>query len=204
MEILDSDIHVYLAAVKLGTEAHATRRYGDSPYTVHLAHVENTLTRFGFTDPYLLAAAWLHDAVEDKTGVTLDDINIKAGLTVALLVEAVTDGEGQNREDRKVESYRRMRGRAEAIPLKLADRIANVEACYLTRSENNFHDTWRNEMFTQEELNLIAEALDRWIKSGEYETSQLFGENVFGAISQEELVRELAEKVAAAQKAGSQ
>jgi guanosine-3',5'-bis(diphosphate) 3'-pyrophosphohydrolase len=135
METLDSDIQMYLAAVKLGTEAHAQQRYGDAPYTVHLAHVENALVRFGFTDPHLLAAAWLHDAVEDNTGVSLHEINLKVGLIVALLVEAVTDCDGETREERKRESYRWMRGRPEAIPVKLADRIANLEASRLTNSD---------------------------------------------------------------------
>lgn len=135
MDNIDSEVQMYLEAVKLATNAHADQRYGDAPYIVHLAHVENTLVRFSFTEPRLLAAAWLHDSVEDKTGVTIDEINRKVGLWAALYVEALTDGEGANRKERKAESYRMMRNRPEAIPVKLADRIANVEAGILGGSD---------------------------------------------------------------------
>jgi (p)ppGpp synthase/HD superfamily hydrolase len=132
MADMDAEVGMYLAAVKLATAAHAGQMYGDVPYTIHLAHVEHTLVRFDFTEPHLLAAAWLHDSVEDKTGVTLDEINRKLGLVMVQLVECLTDGEGANRAERKAQSYYRMACRPESIPVKLADRIANVEACVLS------------------------------------------------------------------------
>jgi (p)ppGpp synthase/HD superfamily hydrolase len=57
--MIDNDVRIYLNAVTLAHQAHAGQMYGDAPYTRHLAHVENVLSRHGFSDPTLLAAAWL-------------------------------------------------------------------------------------------------------------------------------------------------
>lgn len=141
---LDKDIQIYLAAVRLAHVAHKSQSYGDVAYTRHLAHVENVLSRFAFTDAELWAAAWLHDAVEDKTGVTLKDINRQCGLMVALAVEALTDGEGANRRERKAESYFKMQSRTEVIPVKLADRIANLESC-LSDGNKSLAQMYRKE-----------------------------------------------------------
>lgn len=130
MPILDYDIKTYIEAVKFGHEAHKEQLYGQHPYTRHLAHVENVLTRFAFTDLDYLAAAWLHDSIEDETGVSAEKIIERLGSpTIARLVVSVSDGKGANRRERKQSSYEKMRAYPESISLKLADRIANVESC---------------------------------------------------------------------------
>ena len=65
------------------------RKYSGLPYIVHPEAVANmvaTVTK----DPTILAAAWLHDVVED-TPVTLDQVKTEFGEDVALLVENLTD-----------------------------------------------------------------------------------------------------------------
>lgn len=101
--------------------------YGLLPYTHHLQDVERTLVRFGEIRPELLVAAWLHDIVED-TDVKLRDIEENFGEEVARLVAAVTSEEGPNRKVRNALTYPKIREAGpDAIRLKLADRISNIE-----------------------------------------------------------------------------
>ena len=105
--------------------AHREQRYGDGPYVTHLAAVRAVLADFGY-DGALGVAAWLHDTIED-TGVTRDDVAQRFGEEVASLVWAVT-GIGANRKARNASAYEKIRATPRAAILKLADRIANVEA----------------------------------------------------------------------------
>lgn len=109
--------------------AHAGQKYGpsDKPYTYHLEQVVNVLKRFGINDPEILAAGWLHDAIED-TDTTAENLRFLFGSRIADLVDAVTDGPGQTRELRKARPYRLIPQCPGAVALKLADRIANLEA----------------------------------------------------------------------------
>lgn len=107
--------------------AHDEQTYGDDPYLKHLDDVVAVLRRFGYNDPELLAAGYLHDVIED-TETTRDDLEATFGSRVADLVDAVTDGEGNNRAARKARPYRLIPGVTGAVLLKVADRIANCEA----------------------------------------------------------------------------
>jgi len=65
------------------------RKYNNQPYDVHL-HAVAKLVASVTDDPEMIAAAWLHDTVED-TPATLDDIAESFGTAVAELVESLTD-----------------------------------------------------------------------------------------------------------------
>ena len=117
---------------------HAGQRYGHKPYAEHLQDVENVLIRFGVRDLpldtclVLLSAAWLHDILED-TDTSRDDLESKFWSDVANLVWAVTNEDGCNRAERHVKTYHKIRTHGvNAVTLKLADRIANTEACIET------------------------------------------------------------------------
>lgn len=112
----------------LALRHHGDQRYGDKPYAYHLEQVAAVLTRFSLGTPELLAAAWLHDVLED-TGATAADL-AAAGIParVIALVEAVTDEPGATRDERKAKTYPKTAALRDAVALKLADRIANVEA----------------------------------------------------------------------------
>ena len=108
--------------------AHTGQEYGTGAFhEKHLARVVATLRRFGVEDPVLLAAAWLHDAVED-TDVTDADIRREFGDEVGDLVWRLTDEAGENRKERHRLTHLKIRERPEAVRVKLADRIANVES----------------------------------------------------------------------------
>jgi (p)ppGpp synthase/HD superfamily hydrolase len=116
------------AALAWGRKVHAGQQYGDQPYAVHLNAVADVLRRFGHgDDPVLVSAAYLHDAIEDQ-GVNRDEIAERFGERVADIVQAVSDPDGETRAEQKAAAYPRIRALDGAVIVKLADRIANVEA----------------------------------------------------------------------------
>ena len=112
-------------AAAFAAHAHRDQRYGAEPYSTHLAAVRLVLYDFSLAGD-LAVAAWLHDVLED-TETTREEIAALFGDDVAALVEAVT-GRGQNRKARIANAYGKIEAMPEALYLKLADRIANVEA----------------------------------------------------------------------------
>jgi (p)ppGpp synthase/HD superfamily hydrolase len=113
------------------THEHVLKRqqlYQSLPYTHHLADVAATLRMFGVDDEDLEIACWLHDVVEDCPGVSNKHVAEHFGERVAGLVAAVTNEEGPNRKTRHALTYPKIRTTPDAILVKLADRIANVEA----------------------------------------------------------------------------
>lgn len=113
------------------TMHHKSQPYGDQQYVVHLTDVNRVLVDAGITDDILLEASWLHDVVED-TPATCEDIKREFGVIVAAIVWAVT-GVGKNRKERNKSAHEKIAAYgSEAVTLKLADRIANVE-----RSKND-------------------------------------------------------------------
>jgi (p)ppGpp synthase/HD superfamily hydrolase len=75
------------------TAAHAAvkqvRKYTFEPYIVHPTEVAGIVASVPHTDE-MLAAAWLHDTLED-TGVSIVDIHVEFGHKVAELVGWLTD-----------------------------------------------------------------------------------------------------------------
>jgi (p)ppGpp synthase/HD superfamily hydrolase len=110
---------------------HGQQRYGDHSYLVHLEEVRDVLSRFGFTPeraPILHQAAYLHDLFED-TPLTPDEaIHLGAHPDAVQTALLVTDEEGATRKERKLKTYQKTKTDPIAVILKLADRIANVEA----------------------------------------------------------------------------
>lgn len=121
-------------ARRFATEAHARagqrRKYTDEPYIVHPAAVVE-LVRSVTHDDAMLAAAWLHDTVED-TSATQGDIEAQFGARVASLVEMLTDSTptaAKNRAARKLAHFRHTASASpEAQTIKLADIIDNTRA----------------------------------------------------------------------------
>ena len=114
--------------------AHAGQEYGGGDFaTEHLARVVDTLKRYGERDPLLLAAAWLHDVVED-TSVTVAELGEEFGGELATLVWRLTDEAGPTRRARQTATHAKIREDVRAVRVKLADRIANVESAQERRS----------------------------------------------------------------------
>src|SRR5688572_10506498 len=119
-------------AREFAIRAHASighrRKYTQLPYDVHLANVAEIVSSVT-NDPEMIAAAWLHDVVED-TPVTLEDVQSQFGEGVAELVEWLTDvsrPEDGNRAKRKTTVRAHLaQASSRAKTVKLADVIDNA------------------------------------------------------------------------------
>lgn len=105
------------------------RKYNNQPYHVHLQAVAKLVA--GVTDdPEMIAAAWLHDTVED-TPATLDDIAENFGAAVAELVESLTDvsmpSDGNRAIRKSIDREHSAQASARAKTVKLADLIDNCQ-----------------------------------------------------------------------------
>jgi len=104
------------------------RKYTGDPYIVHPAEVAKIVAGVPGATPDMVAAAWLHDVVED-TGCTITDIHMGFGADIAALVGWLTDvsrPEDGNRAKRKaMDRAHSAQAPAEAQTIKLADLISN-------------------------------------------------------------------------------
>lgn len=131
------------------TAAHAAvaqmRKYTYEPYIVHPADVVSIVSTVPHTDA-MLAAAWLHDVVED-TGVTNETIRAEFGEEVADLVGWLTDvsrPEQGNRSTRKaIDRAHTAMAPAEAQTVKLADLISNTKS--IMAHDEKFAKTYLEE-----------------------------------------------------------
>lgn len=110
---------------------HIFDRYDGGPYEAHLLRVESILAQYGFAGPDWRAAALLHDVVED-TGTTRGEVEAMFGENVANLVWAVT-GVGPDRKAKQRDIIRKVLILPAAAPIKVADRLDNVEQARFAR-----------------------------------------------------------------------
>jgi len=131
------------------------RKYTFEPYIVHPAEVASIVRSVPHTDE-MVAAAWLHDTVED-TDVTIELIRAEFGDKVAELVGWLTDvsrPEDGNRAVRKaIDREHSASAPAEAQTVKLADLIANTRS--IMKHDVAFAKTYL------EEKRLLLEVMDR-------------------------------------------
>ena len=128
----DKQIEFVRSAYILAADAHKEqRRKSGEPYIIHPIGVASILAGLQM-DEYTLAAAFLHDVVED-TEYTFDDIRNIYGTVVANLVDGVTKlGKIAyiSKEDRQIENYRKMflamARDIRVVLIKLADRLHNM------------------------------------------------------------------------------
>jgi len=113
------------------------RKYTNDPYIVHPAAVAAIVRSVDHT-PEMVAAAWLHDVVED-TPVELGEIAQRFGAEVAVLVEMLTDvsrPEDGNRAARKaIDRAHTALASPEAQTIKLADLIDNTASIVMNDPE---------------------------------------------------------------------
>jgi guanosine-3',5'-bis(diphosphate) 3'-pyrophosphohydrolase len=117
-------------ALQFASEKHVHhRRKGgrDIPYINHPIAVATMLATIGdVTDPDLLAAALLHDTVED-TDATHEELVEHFGAEIAALVAEVTDDPSLSSAQRKLTQEREASSKsARAKLLRLADKTCNV------------------------------------------------------------------------------
>lgn len=137
-------------AIRFATEAHERidhlRKYSNLSYTVHLDQVAK-ITETVTDDEEMIAAAWLHDVVED-TPATLEDIEREFGVSVAILVRELTDiskpSDGNRAERKALDKAHLAQASARAQTIKLADLIDNCMD--ITKYDPRFARVYVKEM----------------------------------------------------------
>jgi (p)ppGpp synthase/HD superfamily hydrolase len=116
----------YREARMVAVKLHASQSYDEVfPYEKHLDDVVEVMKRFGFSGKYIIAS-YCHDLLEDSA-ISYNKIKIHFGEEVAEMVYCVTDELGRNRKEKKSKTLPKTASNPDAIILKLADRIANIE-----------------------------------------------------------------------------
>jgi (p)ppGpp synthase/HD superfamily hydrolase len=98
------------------------------PYTIHLEEVSTLVDAWGGSDE-AIAAAWLHDTVEDCPPTRHEDLVAEFGDHVADMVAELTDDVSlptPTRKERQIETAPRKS--EEAALVKLADKTSKVAA----------------------------------------------------------------------------
>jgi len=143
-------------AYRFAEKAHEgqVRKNGD-PYIVHPMTVASILTEL-MIDPPTIAAALLHDTVEDVERVTIEEIQTQFGEEVARLVDGVTKLsrlDFADREEQQAESLRKMilamSKDIRVVLIKLADRLHNMRTL-------RFQDAERQVAIARETLDIYA------------------------------------------------
>ena len=128
-----------LAAADAAARWHVDdRRKGAAkePYVNHLIEVAHLVAQAtGGRDTALVAAAFLHDAIEDQE-IPAAEIASRFGDDVAALVQEVTDDKSLPKEERKrLQVANAPKKSARAALLKLADKTSNLRAVAASPAE---------------------------------------------------------------------
>ena len=127
---MKSDLKLLLEALEFAAHKHRDQRRKDrraSPYINHPIALATVLTLEGrVADPKVLAAALLHDTIED-TRTSYAELKAKFGTRVAKTVLEVTDNKRLRKHTRKRLQVEHASGLSrDAKLVKLADKICNV------------------------------------------------------------------------------
>lgn len=131
-------------AADFAARQHAGQRrkgVAKEPYVNHLAEVALLIAdATEGSDPELVAAAWLHDTVED-TEATREDLEQKFGSEVASLVAEVTDDKSLPKAERKrLQVIQAPKKSERARMLKIADKTSNLRSLVMSPP-----DDWERE-----------------------------------------------------------
>ena len=99
----------------------------ECPYIDHLKSVARVIAEVGgIEDPEILAAAWLHDTLED-TETTPEELEANFGKRVRQLVEEVSDDKSLPKDERKqLQIQHAPKLSIDAVLIKLGDKISNI------------------------------------------------------------------------------
>jgi (p)ppGpp synthase/HD superfamily hydrolase len=111
----------------VAVRGHMAQSYdGMFPYEKHLDDVIDILKRFDLGNNKYLIAGYLHDILEDGA-LSRNKIKGYFGEEIAEIVYCVTDELGRDRKEKKAKTLPKIAANPDAIIIKLADRIANIE-----------------------------------------------------------------------------
>jgi len=162
-------MHIVEKARIFATAAHAAvgqvRKYTNEPYIVHPEEVAGIVARVEDSTHEMIAAAWLHDVVED-TDVTIEVIEQEFGSEVAEIVGWLTDvskpSDGNRAVRKAIDREHTAKAPASAQTVKLADLISNSRS--IMAHDEKFAKTYLKEkrlllaVMTKGDAKLMAEA----------------------------------------------
>ena len=150
--------HIVERAEKFAVQAHGPqkRKYTGQPYIVHPIEVMEIVRSVKHHTDAMLAAALLHDVIED-TEATYDDVLVNFGEEIddlTLMLTDVSKLEDGNRAKRKALDRAHLAGAsAEAQTVKLADIISNSKD--IMANDPKFGKVYNSEM------KMLLEVLDK-------------------------------------------
>uniref|UniRef100_A0A915LV49 Protein Wnt n=1 Tax=Meloidogyne javanica TaxID=6303 RepID=A0A915LV49_MELJA len=125
----NEDMFIVIKAADFAARRHRfqMRRDGRTPYINHPVGVAYLLTSVGnITDPATLAAAYLHDTIED-TKTTFEELVEEFGTEIAEIVLECTDNTKLSKQERKNEQIEKASKCSHKAKLvKLADKLYNL------------------------------------------------------------------------------
>jgi GTP diphosphokinase / guanosine-3',5'-bis(diphosphate) 3'-diphosphatase len=159
-----ASIDLIQKAYSFAKESHENQqRISKEPYITHPVAVASILVNLE-QDPASIAAALLHDTIED-TKTTAEDIEKEFGEDITLLVKGVTKlGKiyFESKEEQQAENFRKMfLAMAEdlrVVIIKLADRLHNMQTLSFLRPEKQR----RIALETREIFSPLAHRLGMW------------------------------------------
>ena len=158
--------YLELKAKHFATLHHAdqVRRYTFEPYINHPAAVVELVRSVPHTEK-MLAAAWMHDLIED-TKITSSDIRGSFGNEIAILVNQVTDvskpSDGNRAVRKAIDQGHLALASPAAKTIKLADLIDNISS--IVEHDPKFAEVYLREKSVL--LNVLREGNpDLWVKA---------------------------------------
>ncbi len=119
------------AAAQFARERHAgQKRKGKAgePYIAHVEEVADLVASFG-GDEETIAAAWLHDTIEDCPSTSYEELVQRFGRRIADIVAEVTDDKSREKAERKRLQIEKAPERSQGASLvKIADKTSNLRA----------------------------------------------------------------------------
>lgn len=160
------------------------RKYTFEPYIIHPAAVARAIAADGFNED-VIAAAWLHDVVED-CGVTLDQIRHEFNYAIAELVRevaAISRKEQGSRAVRKeIDRKHYSHASAAGAAIKSADIIDNVRTIVA-------HDAGFARVYLPEKFELMKVLSEKhWPSCLVVEAHALVTREMFALIASSEAV----------------
>lgn len=122
-----------IEAIALAKKAHAgqIRKFTSEAYIVHPARVAMQVSLLGYADEEMIAAAWLHDVLEDTT-TTYAQIVSHTNENVYRLVKELTFDEANlssltYEQKKQVQNAHTAQASRRAKSIKILDRLDNLE-----------------------------------------------------------------------------
>jgi len=151
--ILYKNRYTYYKIKQYGIDSHrnVNHLYDGKPYKVHLKMVHSFADKYIFVFgkipldliDLILAAAWMHDTIEDCR-LTYNDVKAYCGGLIAEIVFALSNEKGKTRKDRANSKYYGEMVKIDYAPyLKICDRLANIK--YSKDNKSTMFEKYKKE-----------------------------------------------------------